>query len=325
MKGSYKTSAPMGVVKVIYFVAMYGPGEPLPVIVMDVRDLAELVGDGFSLDRFVSEVPMLGATVERLEGDEVSVEFFPNRPDLFSVEGVARAYSRFSGRSDSQQERYRIEGPSGMDLNVSPDVADVRPIIGAALLKDVRIDERALVSLMNLQEKLHITLGRKRKKVAIGIHDAAPIRPPFAYGSYRPQDISFVPLGKDGEWTLERILNEHEKGTAYAWTLDGLDRYPVITDSIGQVLSFPPIINGELTRVTTDSLASSTVCSNWSHVSLQVAVMFPTSSLMIVNIASRALVRILPIASHTVRQMFCKASPNADQSPLISAANASMA
>ena len=225
----------------------------MPVINMDKDDLARLCGPGFSLDRFADTVPFMGATVEKEEKNEIAVEFFANRPDLFSVEGVARSYRVFSPDLDGSvygKERYSVTGSSGILLSVGKGIAPIRPIIGGAYLEGVSIDEPTLVSIMNLQEKLHLTLGRKRRKVAIGIHDAAPLKPPFTYDAYSPDEIRFVPLGKDREWDLARILSEHEKGLDYAWTLEGLRKYPVITDSTGQVLSFPPIINGELTRLT---------------------------------------------------------------------------
>lgn len=223
----------------------------MPVINMDIEDLGRLCGKGFSLDDFISEIPMIGATVEKVDRREISVEFFPNRPDLFSVEGVARAYRDMGSPDAGSMKKYKVSGSSGIVLHVGEGVSGIRPMIGAAVVKGAKIDEQALLSIMNLQEKLHMTLGRKRVKVAIGIHDLTRVRPPFTYDSYDPTGVAFEPLGKEGDWNLDRILSEHEKGQAYAWTLQGFERYPVITDSEGQVLSFPPIINGELTRLRT--------------------------------------------------------------------------
>ena len=103
---------------------------------------------------------------------------------------------------------------------------------------------------MNIQEKLHITHGRNRKKVAIGVHDLSKVEPPFLYTAVKPEEVSFVPLDTKEKMNLAQILERHPKGRAYASTLAGMHRYPVILDRNGTVLSFPPIINGELTRVT---------------------------------------------------------------------------
>ena len=248
---------------------------------MDTEDLASLVGEGFDLERFLEEIPMIGATVEKVQGNEISVEFFPDRPDLFSVEGVARAYRELSGMGEPDMEGHTISGDSGIVLTVDPVLADIRPVIGGALIRGVTLDEGAMISIMNLQEKLHITLGRKRRKVAIGIHDASPLVPPFRYFASPPGDTKFIPLQKPGEeWDLARILKEHEKGIAYADILEGYDRYPVIIDSKEQVLSFPPIINGELTKVTQETRDIFVDCTGWDRSAVSLAVNIVCSQLV---------------------------------------------
>jgi len=87
-------------------------------------------------------------------------------------------------------------------------------------------------------------------KVAIGVHDLSAIEPPITYKAVAPKDISFVPLDMDVSLDLGMILRKHPKGKDYAWCLEGKDRYPVFVDARGDVLSFPPIINGQLTRLT---------------------------------------------------------------------------
>jgi phenylalanyl-tRNA synthetase beta chain len=102
---------------------------------------------------------------------------------------------------------------------------------------------------MGLQEALHWAVGRGRGKVAIGVHDLDTVIPPFRYlASERSR--SFVPLDFDRPMTMEEILTHHPKGREYAHLVRDLPRFPLIVDSRGEVLSFPPIINGELTRVT---------------------------------------------------------------------------
>lgn len=264
----------------LYFSVEKGERE-MPVVNLDIEDLARLVGDDFDLESFKEEIPMIGATVEKVEEGEISMEFFPDRPDLFSIEGVARAYRKFSGKGkEDLSKTHRIEGSSGIELEVDPSVAGIRPVIGAAFVRGVKIDDKALISIMNLQEKLHITVGRKRRKVAIGIHDASPLKPPFRYWGADPGEISFVPLQKEEEWDLERILKEHEKGTAYAWILEGMGKYPMITDSRDQVLSFPPIINGELTRVTEDTKDIFIDCTGWDRKAVELSVNIVCSQLM---------------------------------------------
>ncbi len=52
---------------------------------------------------------------------------------------------------------------------------------------------------------------------------------------------------------MREMLHKHPKGKDYGHILEGCERYPLIVDSQDQVLSFPPIINGDLTSVTEDT------------------------------------------------------------------------
>ncbi|MCK5398347.1 MAG: phenylalanine--tRNA ligase subunit beta, partial [Thermoplasmata archaeon] len=136
---------------------------------------------------------------------------------------------------------------------VDPSVNEVRPFIVSGIVRGVTMTDELIASLMETQEKLHITLGRKRKKVAIGVHDMRDLKPPFVYKAVEPKSIKFAPLGYVSPMDMEEILQRHEKGMEYAWVLEGMDKYPIILDSEDKVLSFPPIINGIITAVTEDT------------------------------------------------------------------------
>jgi len=224
----------------------------MPVINFNHQDLCRLIGEEVPREVLDERIPMLGADMQdAAEGDEMSVEFFPSRPDLFSVEGVARALRAFLGLRPGISE-YPVE-ESGLSMTVDPSVKDVRPEVVCAAVYDVSIDDAFIRSLMEVQEKLHITIGRKRAKVAIGVHDLDTVTPPFRYHAAVPEEVSFVPLGKTERWNMREILEHHEKGREYAHLMEGKERFPVISDSAGEVISFPPIINGVLTTVTEES------------------------------------------------------------------------
>ena len=107
-------------------------------------------------------------------------------------------------------------------------------------------------SLMDHQEKLHTTLGRKRKSVSIGVHDLGGIQGPFSVSADNGNSV-FTPLGGEREMALTEILEFHPKGVEYAHLIEPEKGYPLIRDCHGKVLSFPPIINGVDTKVTTES------------------------------------------------------------------------
>ncbi|PXF51612.1 MAG: phenylalanine--tRNA ligase subunit beta [Candidatus Methanophagaceae archaeon] len=225
----------------------------MPVIKLFYEDLENLTG--VSIERIKERLPLLCADVEREEAEYLDVEFFPNRPDLFSVEGVSRALRQFlevePGQAGGSYEGEKLE-KSGIEMVVEPSVLEVRPYLACGVVRGLRLDSSAIESLMLLQEHLHRGLGRNRAKVSVGVHDLARVKPPFRYLAADPS-FSFVPLDYEEEMTLQEILERHPKGVAFRYILEGKEKYPLILDSSegeGRTLSFPPIINAERTRVT---------------------------------------------------------------------------
>ncbi|NLX38103.1 MAG: Phenylalanine--tRNA ligase beta subunit [Methanosaeta sp. PtaB.Bin087] len=221
----------------------------MPVVRLYYEDLEEMVGA--RRDEIMARMAMMGADIGKSNAEDyVDVEFFPDRPDLYSSEGVARALQGFLDLKSGLPE-YQVS-PGEIALRVDPSVEKVRPIIGCAVVRDLEFSDPAIESLMDLQEDLHWGLGRNRRKVAIGVHDISRVVPPFTYFAADPS-FEFVPLDFEESLSMEEILKRHPKGVSYASILEGFDRYPLITDANGNVLSFPPIINGELTRVRDDT------------------------------------------------------------------------
>jgi phenylalanyl-tRNA synthetase beta chain len=222
----------------------------MPVINFSYSDLCELVGREVPRDVLRERLPLLGADLKSMDGssDDLAFEFFPSRPDNYSVEGIARSLRAFLNFEPGLRS-YAV-GESDIDLHVDPSVNEVRPFIWSAIVEGNEITDPLIRSMMDLQEKLHLTVGRNRKKVAIGIHDLRTVTPPFTYKAVLPDEISFIPLQGTRRMTPAEILKEHDKGKAYASVLEGKNRYPMIVDNEGVVLSFPPIINGVTTAVT---------------------------------------------------------------------------
>jgi phenylalanyl-tRNA synthetase beta chain len=216
-------------------------------IEINKKEFDELVGEEISEEKLREEASLLGAHWSHVEGDKWDVEVYPNRPDLLSVEGLARAYRGFF-EVDEGLERYQV-GKGDLEVGIDESVEDVRPYIGGAVVRDLELSERIINGLIQLQEKMHETLGRRRDKLAIGLHDLSTVDAPFTYKAVEPEKVSFAPLEYDREMELGEILDEHEKGQKYSWILEDEDKYPIIEDSEGRVLSFPPIINNQLTEV----------------------------------------------------------------------------
>jgi phenylalanyl-tRNA synthetase beta chain len=205
---------------------------------------------GTDSETILARLPMIGSEVERQEADHADVEFFPDRPDLFSVEGVSRAMRGFLD-IETGLPHYTVK-PSGIKFTVDPNLATIRPYLGSAIIRNLSFDEESILSIMGLQEALHWAVGRGRSKVAIGIHDLDTIKPPFHYIA-SPRSRKFIPLDFERELSMDEILVEHPKGRDYAKIVKDFPLFPLIIDNENNVCSFPPIINGERTRVTTST------------------------------------------------------------------------
>lgn len=192
--------------------------------------------------------------VERCDSNEVEIEIFPDRPDLLSHETMARAARSFLGGIFTPCSLNVIKGSEKMLVDSAME--GVRPHVFAAIVRGVDQGsseaqrDRFIQSLMDHQEKLHTTLGRRRRAVSIGVHDLKNIQGPFKVTS-DDGSSAFTPLGTEREMTLVEILEHHPKGREYSHLIEPSKGYPLISDSQGSVISFPPVINGVETTVTT--------------------------------------------------------------------------
>jgi len=221
----------------------------MAVVQFEKRALEAMVGRRLTEADYKERIPMFGCPLEKSDATSVHYEVSPNRPDMFSIEGFGRAIRRFTATGKQKLSNYKTAAGI-ITLKVDASVQQVRPCVTCAVVRNVKITDDLIASLMQAQEKLHDTLGRKRKKVAIGIHDLSKVQPPFTYKAVAPDAIKFLPLDMRREMTLREILKQHPKGKAYAHVIESAKKWPVIVDKKERVLSFPPIINGELTRVT---------------------------------------------------------------------------
>ncbi|MFH0971431.1 MAG: phenylalanine--tRNA ligase subunit beta [Candidatus Micrarchaeota archaeon] len=211
--------------------------------------LLRLVGRKLNEQQLEEALHQIKAPIDSVEGDELNIEVTGDRPDLLSAEGIARALKGYLGiEKGIPPERFER---GKFVLHADKSVKNVREFIVAAVVEGAALADDDLKDLIQIQEKLTLTHGRKRKKVAIGLHNMEPLVWPFYYKAVEPESVSFVPLGKSEKMNLRQIVEKHEKGIDYSCCLDGLSKYPVIFDSRNQVLSFPPIINGILTELGT--------------------------------------------------------------------------
>ncbi len=219
-------------------------------MIFNRKDFCKLVGKDFSTDELAEKLPMLGLGWEKVDGEEIEVEIFPNRPDMLSVEGLARAFSAFAGVKTGLPKYSAID--SGCKVHVDKEVTKIRPYIATVIVKGINMDDATTKSMLQLQEKLHISHCRRRAKASIGFYDLDKITFPVRYTTASP-DIKFSPLGWDVPHTLKDILEKHPRGVEYGWTLNGCNCYPILADDKHVILSMPPIINNRDVALTIET------------------------------------------------------------------------
>ncbi len=219
----------------------------MPVIRISKWDLERLVGKSLSREEILDLLPRLKCEVEVIEDDIIEYEATHDRPDMYSVEGLARGIRYLLG---IEGREYRI-----IESNHKAYSEDIphRPYVAFAIVKDLELDEEAVKQIMQLQEKLATTYGRNRRKASIGVYDLDTFKMPIYYELRDPHKTRFVPLNDTREMSLAEILEETEKGREYGWLIKDWDKYPVIRDVNDKILSMPPIINSEDTKVTEET------------------------------------------------------------------------
>ena len=91
----------------------------MPVITFKYQDLKDL-GIDMEKDELIDTLPMMSSDIEDFDDEEIKVEFFPNRPDNLSVEGVARSFKGFIGQEVGFPD-YKVE-ESGEYVTVDEEV-----------------------------------------------------------------------------------------------------------------------------------------------------------------------------------------------------------
>jgi phenylalanyl-tRNA synthetase beta chain len=230
-------------------------GDIIPTISVQQSLLSAIMkshGLDHNIEVLAQQLPLMGTDIDKCDSEVLDIEIFPDRPDLLSGETLAFALRPFLHGTDATPNLNVVKGK--IEMNVDAELATIRPVILGAVVRGVdngstsEEKENFIQALMDHQEKLHFALGRGRKRASIGVHDLSKLQPPFRVMGV-DGDFSFTPLAMENEMTITEILQNHPKGIDYAHLMEGMDRYPIILDSNNDVLSFPPIINGDYTTV----------------------------------------------------------------------------
>ncbi len=220
-------------------------------------------------EKTIEQISMFGTSI-KVSGHEVEIEVFPNRPDLLSQQGFLRAIKAFLGK-ESGLKIYKVKNPEpNYKVKIDSSVKDIRPYIACAIVKNLSFNNEKIKEIIELQEKIHATLGRNRKKLAIGIYPLDKITLPITYLAKKPEDITFAPLESTSPMSALEILKQNPAGRAYAHLLEGKEKFPIFMDAKKNILSLPPIINSNETgKISTETKEVFIECSGFDFSLLQ--------------------------------------------------------
>ncbi|KII95049.1 hypothetical protein PLICRDRAFT_128468, partial [Plicaturopsis crispa FD-325 SS-3] len=243
----------------------------MPTVAVDKADLWERLGQEYTTEEFdklcfefgieldedttaeVEEAIKKGLPAER---PQLKIEIPANRYDLLCIEGISRALRVFLQKD--RAPRYKLAFPKGgedalLTTTIAPETQKVRQYFACAILRNIKFTPRSYASFIDLQDKLHQNIARRRQLVAIGTHDLDTLKGPFRYEARPPKDIKFVPLNKDKEYDASELMTlyEGEKHLSrYLHIIRDSPVYPILYDAEDRVLSMPPIINSEHSKIT---------------------------------------------------------------------------
>jgi len=206
---------------------------------ISLEDLEEVLFDfGLEIDSYDPQTDIL------------KVELTAERTDLLSFYGFKRAIESYLSLKKYVSPKINS---SGLKVIVDRSALNYGNYTMCAIIKNVSLDSEKIKEIINIQEKLHLTYGRKRRSVAIGVYPLDKISFPITFASDFAENIKFVPLGEKKEMSGKEIIENHPTGKEYSSLLEGRQKYLFFKDSDNKILSMPPIINSEDTGKVTEN------------------------------------------------------------------------
>ncbi|KAJ2359210.1 phenylalanine--tRNA ligase subunit beta [Coemansia erecta] len=237
----------------------------MPTIYIDKKDLFDYLDNQFDTDGFRELCFEFGIELEEDSSEKgelaagerakLKIDIPANRYDLLCFEGLSRALGVFLRREDPPVYHV-VPTAQPQRITVARECAQVRPFVVGAILRGVKLDADRYQSFIDLQDKLHHNLCNKRKLVSMGTHDLDTVEGPFTYEAQKPEDIVFVPLNQTEQMNGQRVIDfysEDKKMKKFADIIANSPVFPVVYDAKRRVMSLPPLINSDHSKITLDT------------------------------------------------------------------------
>jgi len=116
-----------------------------------------------------------------------------NRYDLLCLEGIATALKCYLNKA--KMPTYRLSKPAKLEkITVKSETKDVRQFVVSAILRNIKFDVQSYNSFIDLQDKLHQNICRRRTLCSMGTHDYDHVQGPITYEAHPPKNIKFRAL-----------------------------------------------------------------------------------------------------------------------------------
>ncbi len=206
---------------------------------LTIEELEEILFDfGLEIDSYDKETDLL------------KVEITAERIDLLSFVGFKRALEAYLGLKNYIP--FSVKS-SGNKVIVDKSAIEYGNYTMCAIIKNLSLNDEKIKEIISVQEKLHLTYGRKRKSVSIGVYPLDKISFPITFKTDSPDNIKFIPLEETKEMTGKEIIENHPTGKEYSYLLENKFKYLFFKDSNNKILSMPPIINSNDTGKVTEN------------------------------------------------------------------------
>ncbi len=218
----------------------------MPVIKIPRYRLEQVVGRPLDVEELENLLFKLKCEIESISEDILEIELNSDRPDMLITEGIGRALKGILGLEKGIPE-YPVRET---DITVRVDPPPTRPYIAVGVVYNVRVDYDFVEELIQFQEKLHITYGRNRKRIAIGFHDLSKLPSnQIHYREVNIDEIAFTPLHNTTPMKAREILEKTKQGQEYGKISLRENKYHPMLFSGDHVIAMPPVINADITRV----------------------------------------------------------------------------
>merc|ERR1712025_77655 len=145
-----------------------------------------------------------------------------------------------------------------------------RPYIVCCIVRDLDLSNiNTFKRFITMQTKLHDGVCAKRQSATIATHDLASVKSPIKYDAKVPASISLVPLFRSKNVTADALVAklwqeaEDQRKEKKRNQLSGIHKYLTLVhekshyaclmDREEVVISFPPITNCDITKVSKDT------------------------------------------------------------------------